>query len=128
MIFRPPSSGFGSGETPVRLQTALLCLSLAACSSPQISFTPPTLPIDTVIAGAIQNVFAENKLPGIPEVSPIRATQAPEPGDWIICLKSSAPDKPLRYAIFFEDNKYLKSRIAVSIDRCDNETYAPRKK
>ena len=101
---------------------------MAACSSPQISSTPPTLPTDAVIATTIKSAFAENKLPGTPEVSAIRSTLPLEPGDWIICLKSSDPDRPLRYAIFFEGNKYLKSRIAVGIDNCDQETYAPPKK
>jgi hypothetical protein len=118
----------GSGENPLRLQAIFLCLSIAACSSPQISSAPPTLPTDTVIATTIQSVFAANKIPGTPEVSPIRSTLPLEPGDWIICLKSSDPDRPLRYAIFFEGNKYFNSRIAVGIDNCDQETYAPPKK
>jgi hypothetical protein len=101
---------------------------MAACSLPEFSSTPPTRPIDTVIASTIRNVFAENKLPGAPEVSPIRATEPPEPGDWIICLRSTAPGQPLLYAIFFADNKYVSSRIAVGIDHCDKETYTPPKK
>ena len=112
----------------MRLRMAFLCLTVAACSSPQISSTRPSLPSDAVIANNIANVFALYKLAGTPEVSPIRATVLTEPGDWIICLKSSAPDQPNRYAIFFQDNKLADSRIAVSIDHCDKETYAPLKK
>jgi hypothetical protein len=107
---------------------AFLCLTVAACSSPQVSSTRPSLPSDAVIASYIAVVFALNKLPGTPEVSPIRATILTEPGDWIICFKSSAPDQPKRYATFFQDNKPLDYRIAVSIDNCDKETYAPPKK
>ena len=73
-------------------------------------------------------VIAAYKLPGGPEVSAIRETYLSEPGDWIICLKSNTSDQPLRYAIFFEDNKYVSSRTAVGIDHCDKETYALPKK
>jgi hypothetical protein len=108
---------------------ALMCLTLAACASPPpLSSTPPSPPSDAVIAGAVAAVFAAAKLPGTPEVSPIRATILTEPGDWILCLKSSAPDQPRRYAIFFEDNKHINNRIAVVIDNCHQETYAPRRK
>jgi hypothetical protein len=113
----------------VRLRMALMCLTLAACASPPpLSTTPPSPPSDAVIAAAVAAVFAASKLPGTPEVSPIRATILTEPGDWILCLKSSALDQPRRYAIFFEDNKHINNRIAVGIDNCDAETYAPRRK
>lgn len=112
----------------MRLRMAFLCLTMAACSSPQVSSTRPSLPSDAVIASYIANVFALYKLPGTPEVSPIRATIFSEPGDWIICFKSSVQDQPKRYATFFQDNKPVDYRIAVSIDNCEKETYAPPKK
>ena len=113
----------------MRLPTAFMCLTLAACASPPpLSSTPPTPPSDAVVAAAVAAIFTASKLPGTPEVSPIRATALTEPGDWMLCMKSSAPDQPRRYAIFFEDNKHINNRIAVGIDHCDKETYAPRKK
>jgi hypothetical protein len=129
MIFRIPSNARLAREKKrMRLQATFLCLSVAACAPPQLSSTPPTLPIDAVIATTIRYVFVENKLHGTPEVSRIRPTRPPEPGDWIICLRSNAPDQPLLYAIFFEDNKYIRSRISIGIDHCDKETYMPHKK
>lgn len=108
---------------------ALMCLTLAACASPPpLSTTPPSPPSDAVIAAAVAAVFTMSKLPGTPEVSPIRATTLTEPGDWIMCLKSSAPDQPRRYAIFFAGNTHINNRIAVGIDNCDAATYAPRRK
>lgn len=112
----------------MRLRIVFVCLTVAACSSPTVSSTPPTLPNNAVVAGAIATVFAASKLPGSPEVSPIRATILTEMGDWMACLKSSAPDQPRRYAIFFQDNKLINYRIAVVIDNCDKETYAPPRK
>jgi hypothetical protein len=113
----------------VRLRIALMCLTLSACASPPpLSSTPPTPPSDAVIAGAVTAIFTASKLPGTPEVSPIRATALTEPGDWMLCMKSSAADQPRRYAIFFADNKHIDNRIAVAIDYCNTATYAPRKK
>ena len=119
----------GVGEHLLRLLMTFLCLTVAACSTPQISSTRSTSPpTDAVIAVYVAAFFALYKLPGTPEVSPIRATVLTEPGDWIICFKSSVLDQPGRYAVFFHDNKPADYRIAVSIDNCDKETYAPLKK
>jgi hypothetical protein len=100
-------------------------LSVAACSTPQVASEAPTRPSDAAVAEGIQKAFTEIKLPGTPLVSPIRAAHPLAPGPWILCLKSSAPDQPRRYAIFFDPEKFIHSRLAVVIDRCEQETYAP---
>jgi hypothetical protein len=107
----------------VRLRTCLLCLSLAGCATE----TPKTsgVPSAAVLVATIQRVFAEAKLPGTPEMSVIRPSLQPVPGDCIVCLKSSAPDQPLRYAIFFQNGQYLSSRIAILADLCGEQTYVP---
>lgn len=106
----------------MRLRTGILCLSMAGCATDPPKVAP--MPTDAVIGTAIHKVFAETKLGGAPEVSNIRASLAPAPGDWIICLKSNA-DQSLRYAVFFQDAQYLSSRMAVVIDRCDTGPYGP---
>lgn len=107
----------------MRFRTCFLCLVLAGCATK----TPdaPAVPAAAVIAATVQRVFAEAKLPGTPEVSVIRSALQPLPGDWVICLKSSAPDQPRRYAIFFQNGQYLSSRVAVATDRCDEAAYVP---
>ena len=47
------------------------------------------------------------------------------PTEWMICLKSDAPDQRLKYAVFFQDNVVKDYRIAVQIDQCDQEPYRP---
>jgi hypothetical protein len=76
------------------------------------------------IAAGVKAAFAEAKLPGTPMVSPIRAAHPISPGEWMLCLKSSEPDQPRRYAAFFRDDTYVHVRLAVIIDRCGEETYA----
>jgi hypothetical protein len=78
-----------------------------------------------VIVATVQKVFAEAKLGGSPEISVIRSSFQPVPGDWIICLRSNAPDRPVRYAIFFQNGEYLSSRIAITADQCGEQAYVP---
>ncbi len=65
------------------------------------------------------------------QVSELRKTVGPQPGDWIACLKSDTkPDagaKPTSnfFAVFIEDGKVKDFRRSVLIDRCESASYAP---
>src|SRR5438105_512635 len=107
------------GDEPVRWRAVVLCVGLGACA---VARTTPEAPNEAIIAAAVKTVFAETKLPGTPEISRIRAAHVVSPGDWIVCLKSSDPEKSLRYALFFTD-KFVASKLAALVDRCDEETY-----
>lgn len=51
------------------------------------------------------------------QISPLRATQAPQLGDAMICLKLAGMDTGY-LAVFFERGKVLNYRSAVALDRC----------
>ena len=59
------------------------------------------------------------------QVSALRETGGPQMGDWMACLRISKPSGMKYIAIFFEDEKILDYRTAVTIDRCEGETYGP---
>ena len=108
----------------VRTVGWLICLIAGACSAPYV-LSPPPLSRDPLVTGAIQRTFAEAKLRGTPQVTPLRAAHAVSPGDWLMCLRSSDPADRSRYAIYFTANKFVRSQLAVVVDRCDEESYLP---
>jgi hypothetical protein len=65
------------------------------------------------------------KLSGTPEMSALHVTRAPQGGDWMFCLKSSAPNETLMYAVFIRDNAIMEVRTGVLIDGCYKDTYRP---
>jgi hypothetical protein len=110
--------------------SVLFCLSLCGCSS--FTASPVALPTavsappdQKALAAKIEQVFTTTKLPGSPEVSAVHRAALIAPAEWMICLKSDAPDQRLKYAVFFKDNDVKDYRIAVQIDRCDQEPYRP---
>ena len=110
----------------MRVQTALLCFALGACSI--FESGPPAAPSNPPDAAAIATrvvaMAGDAKLPEPLEISSPRAVPPISPGDWIVCLKSSAPGT-LRYAMFFKANDFVSARIAVRIDACDQDAYTP---
>ena len=115
----------------VSIVIALLCLAVSGCADlaatdsvgrPPVG-TPP--PDEKKLSEFIGSVFRATKLSGAPEASPLRPTHGGQMGDWVVCIKSSAPNETLKYAVFIKDNSVLDFRTLVLIDGCNNETYRP---
>jgi hypothetical protein len=111
----------------MRWSVVFTCLALAGCSWSEA--LPPLIPSTPQTAAAFQAIVeraaAEAKLPLPIEVSPIRAAHPISPAEWMICLKSSAPDQSRRYAVFMRNNEMVAFRLGVLIDECDHQTYQP---
>jgi hypothetical protein len=73
----------------------------------------------------VNTAFTMAKLTGAPEASPVRATHDSQWGDWMFCVKSSAADQQLKYAVLIGHDAILEVRSSVLIDGCDKETYQP---
>jgi hypothetical protein len=106
---------------------AVLCTGLTACTGiAGTEFVPVQrtgAPDPSSLNAAAFDEFQKTKLPGNPQVSALREASGPQPGDWIACVKSDAPDQTARYAIFFRNNEVVASRRAVIIDKCGGDDY-----
>lgn len=110
----------------MRWSMVLLCLAQAGCSwSEAVLPSHPDTPDAAAFAKIVDRVSAEAKLPPPLEVSSIRAAHPISPAEWMVCLKSSAPDQSRQYAVFMRNNEFVAFRLGVLIDRCDHETYQP---
>jgi hypothetical protein len=109
----------------------LLCLTASGCAGfnasdsplqPRAALPPPE---GTKLVELVSAAFKTAKLPGAPEVSPVRAAHDTQWGDWTFCIKSSDSDQLPKYAVLINDNTISEVRSLVLIDGCDKETYHP---
>jgi hypothetical protein len=104
----------------------VVCLVQAGCSwSEAVLPISPNAPDAAALGKSVEIVSVQAKLPPPIEVSSIRAAHPISPSEWMVCVKSSAPDQSRRYAVFMRNNEMVAFRLAVLIDECDHETYQP---
>jgi hypothetical protein len=106
---------------------ALSVLLLAGCSlgadpPPALGIAQP--PDLAQLAAKIQETFRAAKLPGNPRVSRVRRAPVTAFGDWIVCLRSDAGDARV-YALIISGNDIIEYRLALMIDECASESFAP---
>jgi hypothetical protein len=114
----------------MRLFPAVAGLFLAGCSlgadpGPMAELDTVAVPDIVALAPKIQGTFGAVKLTGAPQVSPVRKAPVTALGDWSVCLKSDAESDPRIYALIIQNNDIIDYRLALSIDRCANETFEP---
>src|SRR4051794_17633771 len=105
----------------------LLAATVSGCASVNESLAPlpPMAPDLGAVTKAAVSVFTQLKLPGSPELSPVRPPLASTPADWMFCMRSDADDIPRNYAMFVRNNNVVDHRLAVQADACARESYAP---
>jgi hypothetical protein len=111
----------------MRVLFVLAVLTLAGCSlgiepSPALSVAEP--PDLSRLAPKIQETFKGAKLLGSPRVSRLRRAPVTAFGDWIVCLRGDSDDARV-YALIISGNDIVDYRLALMIDACANETFAP---
>jgi|SRR5215469_800696 hypothetical protein len=114
-----------------RLVAATLVLAgLAGCS---LGLAPPALtqldaaqiPDVAMLAGRIEDTFRAVKLTGYPRVSAVRQAPVSAFGDWLICLRSDAEEDSRVYALIIANNDVVDYRLALLVDGCEHEQFAP---
>jgi hypothetical protein len=114
----------------MRIFFALAGLILAGCSlgadpGSLTPLEPVNVPNTAALAGKIQATFQTVKLTGYPRISQVRPAPVSALGDWMVCLRSDAEGDPRVYALFIQNNDIVDYRLALIIDRCANERFAP---
>jgi hypothetical protein len=110
----------------MRWSRVVICLVQAGCSSSEAVLpTSPNAPDAVALGKTVEFVSTQAKLPPPIEVSSIRAAHPISPSEWMVCVKSSAPDQSRPYAVFMRNNEMVAFRLAVLIDECDHEAYRP---
>ncbi|MGP9813751.1 hypothetical protein ACTZWT_19755 [Rhodopseudomonas sp. NSM] len=103
------------------------CLALASCSVLEAIPEPANqAPSITTATADIKRIAGEAKLAEPLEVAgPIEAEPATV-APWIVCVRSSSPEQSRQtYALFYRDVKFVSSRPAAIIDRCEQHSFAP---
>lgn len=106
-----------------------LCCTLAACSenlSPIKPYEPPVMPTTVAVNKGIAQTVAEEKITGSIEMSDLRETDH-GPGRFMLCIRGVEPkySRLTSYAVFFDNEDYKGSRMAVLIDDCEKQAYRP---
>jgi hypothetical protein len=103
-------------------------LLLSGCVGPGVPYVRSEAPLASspIIRKAIEQTFADAKLPGIPMVSEIQEANPVSPGDWLVCVRSSDPARTETYSLYFKGDTLVKSQRSAMVDRCEDTTYQTR--
>lgn len=103
---------------------APICVLAASCSLLERSPRPEPSAAPSITAAIVgaRAAAKERKLPEPIEMTAARQAHPLSPGDWVLCVKSSAPDSAA-HAVFFNADAVKGSRRAVQIDPCWNHSY-----
>ncbi|HEY6256529.1 MAG TPA: hypothetical protein VIY51_12125 [Xanthobacteraceae bacterium] len=119
-------------EAVLRLSAVLAGLVLAGCGRgadpaplAQAQLDTVRIPDISALAGKIQETFKTVKLTGYPRVSPVRQAPVSAFGDWLVCLRSDADNDARVYALLIANNDIVDYRLALIIDGCERERFAP---
>lgn len=112
-----------------RLLPAFAGLLLAGCAlgadpAPPV-FATTSAPSITALATKIQDTFKLVKLTGYPRVSPVRKAPVSALGDWIVCLTNDSETDARVYALIIQGSEIVDYRLALTVDGCTNERFAP---
>jgi len=91
----------------------------------QAQFDGLRIPDLAGLADKIQQTFKTVKLTGYPRVSQVRQAPVSAFGDWLVCLRSDAENDPRVYALMIQNDEIVDYRLALVIDGCERERFAP---
>ena len=112
---------------------AALSLTLTGCSSGLLFDVPVPVrqadPFETVQQFyrplAANAVRAFLNLPNIPiEISELKISVAPQPGDWTTCARTLRDGRMSYFAVFFRERAVFDTRRSIMIDRCEQEQFS----
>jgi hypothetical protein len=110
-----------------------LAVTLGGCSASELVQNLPAAPAPDlsqpnhrrVVADNIKAVFPKETPAGDVQISGIRLIDHLKGPAWLTCVKIERQETPQFYAIFIQGEKIIDSRVALVIDQCYKDTYAP---
>ena len=113
-----------------RALLVILALTFAGCSVLDMAFPPSTddvsevaPPYRRIIASRLGHIAGDTARVGVLQISGARRVEHLRGASWLICLKTSAFLQPRYYAIFIQGEQLVESRLAVVLDRCEEQPY-----
>lgn len=112
---------------------AAAALMLAGCSifdppGPPVSGLEPGPQADYVklvaAFGTVRSLRAKAAYAPF-EISGLRPAVAPQLGEWVTCLRTSEAGRPVHFAVLMMGRTVRDVRMAVTIDRCEQEQFLP---
>jgi hypothetical protein len=117
---------------PRRALAMVLSLALGACSISE--FIPNLAPEDVagaeppyrfVIANRLKDVVGDPANAGALQISGARRVGSIKGPSWLVCIKAQRHPLPRFYAVFFQRDRIVDSRLSVVIDQCELQSYTP---
>lgn len=116
----------------LRALAILLVLILGACSISE--FLPNLTPEDVagaeppyrfIIANRLKDVVGNPADAGELQISAPRRVNSIKGASWLVCIKTQRHPLPRFYAVFFQRDRIVDSRLSVVIDQCELQSYTP---
>ena len=114
----------------LRALLAIFVLTLAGCSVLDVAFPPSredasemAPPYRRIVASRLGSIAGDTARVGVLQISGARRVDHMRGASWLVCLKTSAFLQPRYYAIFIQGEQLVESRLAVVLDRCEEQPY-----
>jgi hypothetical protein len=112
---------------------AVAALALGGCSGmldlPVQQSDPSDAPENyyrqLVVASGLPGALTKAQPLAPVQISALRRSVAPQPGDWMACLRTAVEGQVKYLAVFFRSSAIIVSRSDIEIDGCETERYAP---
>jgi hypothetical protein len=78
-----------------------------------------------IVSNSIETIVGDPRKIGGTEISGVRRTDFLKGPAWLVCVKSNLYQQPKYYAAFIQNEKLVDSRLAVTLDQCEAQSYAP---
>ena len=110
---------------------AIVALVLGGCSAvldlpvqqSDASDAPESYYRQLVVASGVPTTLTKAQPSAAVQISALRRSVAPQPGDWMACLRTAVEGRVKYLAVFFRNRAVIDSRSDVEIDGCETERY-----
>lgn len=111
----------------MRCLAALSCLVLSGCSSAIYDLPAAVAPDSTAAIEGARKGASEARLVGSVEVSAVQQSHPLGPAPYRLCIRgnSQVVSGQRVYAVFLKGNDYVTVRMAVMVDDCELQAFAP---